>query len=74
MQEKQINNPCPLWTKKPEYCTAEEYIEFYQKAFHDLTKPAYWIHLFDETLGIKGIIYFKSEETMNRSGVCGGLC
>ncbi len=66
VKDKLVNDPYPLWTKKPEECTDEEYINFYRMAFRDLNSPVYWIHLYDEEQGVRGIIYFKSEETMNR--------
>lgn len=67
LQDLLLNEPHPLWTKQPEECTREEYIRFYKTAFRDYNDPAYWIHLYDKELGVRGIIYFKSEKTMEQS-------
>lgn len=62
-----VNDTTPLWTKKPEDCTPEEYTKFYRRAFGDYNDPAYWIHLYDEELGIRGIVFLKSEKTMEHT-------
>ena len=54
-----INNPTPLYTKKPNECTDEEYKEFYRNTFHDFNEPLFWIHLnMDYPFRLKGILYF----------------
>ena len=40
-----INDTQPLWTKHPNECTKEDYIEFYRKVFLDYKEPLFWIHL-----------------------------
>ena len=40
-----LNETQPLWTKHPNECTKEEYLEFYRKVFHDYKEPLFWIHL-----------------------------
>lgn len=54
-----MNDPHPLWTKHPNECTREEYLEFYRKVFHDYKEPLFWIHLnMDYPFNLKGILYF----------------
>ena len=54
-----INETTPLWTKHPNECTREEYLEFYRKVFQDYKEPLFWIHLnMDYPFNLKGILYF----------------
>ncbi len=54
-----VNDTAPLWTKHPNECTKEEYLEFYRKVFHDYKEPLFWIHLnMDYPFNLKGILYF----------------
>ncbi len=54
-----INETTPLWTKHPNNCTKEEYLEFYRKVFQDYKEPLFWIHLnMDYPFNLKGILYF----------------
>ena len=54
-----INETSPLWTKHPNDCTREEYLEFYRKVFQDYKEPLFWIHLnMDYPFNLKGILYF----------------
>ena len=54
-----LNDTNPLWTKHPNECTKEEYLEFYRKVFHDYKEPLFWIHLnMDYPFNLKGILYF----------------
>ncbi|GFI22691.1 chaperone protein HtpG [Lachnospiraceae bacterium] len=54
-----LNDTHPLWTKHPNDCTKEEYIEFYRKVFSDYKEPLFWIHLnMDYPFNMKGILYF----------------
>ena len=54
-----INDIHPLWTKHPNECSNEEYIEFYRKVFMDYKEPLFWIHLnMDYPFNLKGILYF----------------
>ncbi len=54
-----MNDPTPLWTKAPNDCTKEEYLEFYRKVFQDYKEPLFWIHLnMDYPFNLKGILYF----------------
>ena len=56
---EQVNNPSPLWMKRPNECTDEEYREFYHEVFHDVEEPLFWIHLNAEfPFNLKGILYF----------------
>jgi len=54
-----MNETTPLWTKHPNDCTKEEYLEFYRKVFQDYKEPLFWIHLnMDYPFNLKGILYF----------------
>ena len=54
-----LNETEPLWTKHPNNCTREEYLEFYRKVFQDYKEPLFWIHLnMDYPFNLKGILYF----------------
>lgn len=54
-----MNETRPLWTKHPNECTKEEYLEFYRKVFQDYKEPLFWIHLnMDYPFNMKGILYF----------------
>lgn len=56
---KPVNDPVPLYTKKPSECTDEEYKTFYSKTFMDFNEPLFWIHLdMDYPFNLKGILYF----------------
>ena len=58
-EPQQINETQPLWMKRPNECTDEEYLEFYHKVFHDAEDPLFWIHLNAEyPFNLKGILYF----------------
>lgn len=59
-----LNETHPLWTKHPNDCTKEEYIEFYRKVFMDYKEPLFWIHLnMDYPFNLKGILYFPKINT-----------
>ena len=54
-----LNETQPLWTKHPNECTKEQYLEFYRKVFQDYKEPLFWIHLnMDYPFNMKGILYF----------------
>lgn len=59
-----VNETTPLWTKHPNECTREEYLEFYRKVFQDYKEPLFWIHLnMDYPFNLKGILYFPKINT-----------
>ncbi len=54
-----LNETHPLWTKHPNDCTKEDYVDFYRKVFQDYKEPLFWIHLnMDYPFNMKGILYF----------------
>ena len=54
----------PLWTKHPNECSDEDYLEFYRKVFLDYKEPLFWIHLnMDYPFNLKGILYFPRINT-----------
>ncbi|MCI8939006.1 MAG: molecular chaperone HtpG [Dorea sp.] len=59
-----LNDTAPLWTKHPNECSKEDYIEFYRKVFMDYKEPLFWIHLnMDYPFNLKGILYFPKINT-----------
>ena len=59
-----LSDTHPLWMKRPNECTDEEYKEFYHKVFHDFKEPLFWIHLnMDYPFNLKGILYFPQINT-----------
>ena len=54
-----INDKNPLWLKRANTCTDEEYKKFYHQVFTDFNEPLFWIHLnMDYPFRLKGILYF----------------
>ena len=54
-----LNETKPLWTRHPNDCSKEDYIDFYRKVFQDYKEPLFWIHLnMDYPFNLKGILYF----------------
>ncbi len=54
-----LNDTNPLWTRHPNDCTKEDYVDFYRKVFNDYKEPLFWIHLnMDYPFNLKGILYF----------------
>ena len=54
----------PLWSKHPNECSDEDYLEFYRKVFLDYKEPLFWIHLnMDYPFNLKGILYFPRINT-----------
>ena len=59
-----ISDPAPLWTKHPNECSKEDYIDFCRKVFMDYKEPLFWIHLnMDYPFNLKGILYFPKINT-----------
>lgn len=54
-----INDPNPLWKKKPSEISDEEYKEFYNQLYPYSQPPLFWIHLnIDYPFNLTGILYF----------------
>ncbi len=63
IEPKPINDTTPLWLKRPQDCTEEEYKAFYTKVFHDYREPLFWVHInADYPLNFKGILFFPKME------------
>ncbi len=59
-----LNEVKPLYTKRPNECTDEEYKAFYRSTFNDFKEPLFWIHLnMDYPFNLKGILYFPKLST-----------
>lgn len=58
-EEKPINNPNPIWVKKPSELTTEDYQNFYKELYPFSETPLFWIHLnVDYPFNLTGILYF----------------
>src|SRR3954453_6644141 len=58
-EQKPINNPNPIWTKKPSELTTEDYQNFYRELYPFGETPLFWIHLnVDYPFNLTGILYF----------------
>jgi molecular chaperone HtpG len=56
---KQINNPNPIWVKKPAELTDEDYKNFYKELYPFGETPLFWIHLnVDFPFNLTGVLYF----------------
>jgi molecular chaperone HtpG len=56
---KPINNPNPIWVKKPSELTDEDYKNFYRELYPFGETPLFWIHLnVDYPFNLTGILYF----------------
>ncbi len=54
-----INNPHPIWKKRPNDLTDEDYKNFYNELYPFSTPPLFWIHLnIDYPFNLTGILYF----------------
>lgn len=60
-----INQPNPLWLKRPAECTNEEYIKFYQDTFFTTQVPLFWTHIYmDYPFRVQGILYFPPKMSL----------
>jgi len=58
-EDKQINNPNPIWTKKPSELTSQDYQNFYKELYPFGDLPLFWIHLnVDYPFNLTGVLYF----------------
>ena len=65
---KALNDPSPLWAKKPSECTEDEYKQFYHNVFPDMRDPLFWIHLnMDYPFNLQGILYFPKTDNVYQS-------
>ena len=55
-----INNPSPLWTRKPADLKDEDYKAFYRELYPmNFEEPLFWIHLnVDYPFNLTGVLYF----------------
>lgn len=54
-----VNDTNPLWLRRAQDVTEEEYKAFYRKVFSDYQEPLFYLHLnADYPLNFKGILYF----------------
>jgi len=56
---KIVNNPNPLWTRKPSDLKEEDYMAFYRELYPMQEDPLFYIHLnVDYPFNLTGILYF----------------
>ena len=62
-----INDVEPLWTKKPQDLTDDDYKKFYRELYPMSDEPLFWIHLnVDYPFNLTGILYFpKIKNTLD---------
>ena len=59
VDEKSINNPDPIWVKKPSELSKEDYEKFYKELYPFGETPLFWIHLnVDYPFNLTGVLYF----------------
>ncbi len=59
VEDNIINDPSPLWTKKPADLKEEEYLDFYRKLYPTQEDPLFHIHLnVDYPFSLTGVLYF----------------
>ena len=57
--DKIINNPVPLWTRKPAELKEEDYLNFYRELYPMQEDPLFHIHLnVDYPFNLTGVLYF----------------
>ncbi len=68
-----INNPNPIWTKKPSELKDEDYLNFYKELYPLSEDPLFWIHLnVDYPFHLTGILYFpkiRNEFEVNKNKI-----
>lgn len=58
-EDKAINDTKPLWTRRPQDLTDEDYIQFYKDLYHSYEEPLFWIHInVQDPFELTGILYF----------------
>ena len=59
VEDNIVNNPDPLWKKKPNKLKEEDYKSFYQELYPYSQEPLFWIHLnIDYPFNLTGVLYF----------------
>ncbi len=59
IEDNIVNNPDPLWKKKPNKLKEEDYKSFYQELYPYSQEPLFWIHLnMDYPFNLTGVLYF----------------
>lgn len=58
-EDNVINDTTPIWTRKPNELTDEDYKKFYQELYPFTDEPLFWIHLnVDYPFKLTGVLYF----------------
>lgn len=73
IEESQINETAPIWTKKPNDLKDEDYLNFYRKEFPMKEDPLFWVHInVDFPFNINGILFFpklRNDFDVNKSEI-----
>ena len=63
LNDSLINSLEPLWTKQPQSCSKQEYLELFRKLYPFEKEPLFWVHLnVDYPFHVKGVLYFPHIE------------
>ncbi|MCR5821205.1 MAG: molecular chaperone HtpG [Bacteroidaceae bacterium] len=58
-EDNQVNDPTPIWTRKPSELKDEDYKNFYRSLYPMSDEPLFWIHLnVDFPFHLTGVLYF----------------
>lgn len=58
-RELLLSDRMALWTRKPSELTRADYLDFYHRQFEDAYEPVAWLNLYNEALGVRGVLYFR---------------
>jgi len=59
VEDNIVNNPEPLWKKKPNKLKEQDYKDFYRELYPMSQEPLFWIHLnIDFPFNLTGVLYF----------------
>jgi len=59
VEDNIVNNPEPLWKKKPNKLKEDDYKDFYRELYPMSQEPLFWIHLnIDFPFNLTGVLYF----------------
>lgn len=63
-KETVVNDTDPLWQRKPQDVTDEQYNEFYKKVFNDYEDPLFKVHIVaDYPLNFKGVLFIPRRKS-----------
>jgi molecular chaperone HtpG len=73
IEEVQINETEPIWTKKPSDLKDDDYLKFYRAEYPMKEDPLFWVHInVDFPFNINGILFFpklRNDFDINKSEI-----